>query len=359
MRRLYIFILMIWGIYGNVFENYVLIRSEEVEVKIEKDTEAATIRTSIEGEKFQLASVDKDWVEVFITDEVTGYIERKNVSLRELQEDKAKKEIESLNLFIREKLEKKLDVVMLNNYTYDPNLTQDKIRRDFEGKRLVYGVKAFENPKHDSKWIYIGDRQIVAVEDWDYFGYVKITVPQRKGAYYVPIDKFEYSTFPKIKEEIKKFIVVDTKYQNISIYEERDKLQLIKADYASTGYDNSQNSFRTPIGSYVVANLKDYMVYAGKSDDNQMYNKGKAPYAIRFSGGNYLHGIPVEDGVSSERKKVLKEWRESLLGTYPLSQGCVRNRDETAKEIFNWIKHERDKNNYIFPTEVVSVVVIE
>ncbi len=358
MRKLFLFILIIWGFYASSFENYVLIRSKEVEVKIEKDKKSATLRNSIEGEKFELLSVDKEWVEVFITDELTGYIEKDKVILRQLQEEKAKKEIKNLNSFIKEKLDKKFDIVMLNSYTYNPNLSQEKIRRDFEGKRLVYGVKAFEEAKHDSKWIYIGDRQIVAVEDWDYFGYVKVTIPQKKSPYYVPIDKFDYSTFPKIKEEIKKFIVVDTEYQNISIYEEKDKLQLLKADYASTGYDNSKNSFRTPLGSFVVANLKDYMVYAGKSDDNQMYNKGKAPYAIRFSGGNYLHGIPVEDDISSERKKILKEWRESLLGTYPLSQGCVRNRDETAKEIFEWIKHERDKNNYIFPTEVVSVVVI-
>ncbi len=358
MRKLFLFILIIWGFYASSFENYVLIRSKEVEVKIEKDKKSATLRNSIEGERFELLSVDKEWVEVFITDELTGYIEKDKVILRQLQEEKAKKEIKNLNSFIKEKLDKKFDIVMLNSYTYNPNLSQEKIRRDFEGKRLVYGVKAFEEAKHDSKWIYIGDRQIVAVEDWDYFGYVKVTIPQKKSPYYVPIDKFDYSTFPKIKEEIKKFIVVDTEYQNISIYEEKDKLQLLKADYASTGYDNSKNSFRTPLGSFVVANLKDYMVYAGKSDDNQMYNKGKAPYAIRFSGGNYLHGIPVEDDISSERKKILKEWRESLLGTYPLSQGCVRNRDETAKEIFEWIKHERDKNNYIFPTEVVSVVVI-
>ncbi len=204
MKKVYLFIFVIWGIYAGKFENYVLIRGKKVEVKVEKDVDSSTLKMCVEGEKFGLASMDEKWVEVFIRDDVRGYIERSRVSLRQLQEDKAKKEMEGLNSFIREKLENKFDVVILNNYTYNPNLTQEKIRRDFEGKRLVYGVKAFEKPKHDSKWIYVGDRQIIAVENWDYLGYVKITIPQRIEAYYIPIDKFEYSKFPKIKEKIKK-----------------------------------------------------------------------------------------------------------------------------------------------------------
>jgi uncharacterized protein YdhG (YjbR/CyaY superfamily) len=203
----------------------------------------------------------------------------------------------------------------------------------------------------------MGDRQVVAIEesgdDW-----IKISVPNKKDFYYIEKNEFSYSVFPEITSDIKKFIVVDNKNQNMLVMEKKeDTIEIVETSMVSTGYDNSKNSFRTPKGVFVVANLKDYMVY--KSKKKGELNKGKAPYAIRFSGGNYLHGIPLEEELEEYRMKVLKKWREDLLGSYPLSQGCVRNKDEIAEKIFNWIEHKRTEEDYIYPLEAVAVLVID
>lgn len=363
MKRIGIFlitiVIMLQNVSGKEFDDYVIIRKKIAEVKLEGMEESVPLKNVGEGERYVISSYDKGWYEVGLDEDLYGYVNEKDVTVRSLQKDKALDQINEINTFVLKKIKEKKKIVMLNKYSYNPNLIQEKVRRDFEGRRLLYGVKGFEKKSLKSKWIYIGDRQLMAIEDMDDNGWVKISMPQRKKIYYIKKSEFDYSEFPKIEDEIKKFIVVDRKNQNVSLYEKTKKPQIIKSALSSTGYDNSKNSFRTPLGSFVVANLKDYMIYAGKTSNNELYNKGRAPYAVRFSGGNYLHGIPVEDDVSKERGNTLKKWRESLLGSYPLSHGCVRNSDEMAKEIFEWIDYKRTKDNYIYPTEVVSVVVIE
>ena len=65
---------------------------------------------------------------------------------------------------------------------------------------------------------------------------------------------------------------------------------------------------------------------------------GYAPYAIRFTGGMYLHGIPVNFKYI-EGKRVNPGLREtsSTIGTIPLSHGCVRNNTSHAKFLYDWL----------------------
>lgn len=60
--------------------------------------------------------------------------------------------------------------------------------------------------------------------------------------------------------------------------------------YVTTGV-NSVNAYITPYGNFLVDISKRIMLYTD-SQTNEII--GSAPYAIRFSGGAYLHGIPAE-----------------------------------------------------------------
>ena len=355
--RILIFILCVFSINADLIKDYVIISRDIAEIKLYKEDDSSTIKSAVEGQRFEILDEGDEWIEIYLGDNMYGYIKKNDVSLRKLRVEESVASVNSLYDFIKKKSDEDKKIVTLNKYTYDVNLSKEKIDRDFEGQRIVYGLKAFYSDDKNSKWIYMGDRQVVAIEEsgdeW-----IKISIPGKEDFYYIEKKEFSYSIFPKITNDIKKFIVVDNKNQNMLMLEKKeDILEVVETSMVSTGYDNSKNSFRTPKGVFLVANLKDNMVY--KSKKKGELNKGKAPYAVRFSGGNYLHGIPLEEELEEYRMKVLKKWREDLLGSYPLSQGCVRNRDETAEKIFNWIEHERTSEDYIYPLEAVAVLVIE
>ncbi|MGL4671009.1 L,D-transpeptidase, partial [Cetobacterium sp.] len=57
---------------------------------------------------------------------------------------------------------------------------------------------------------------------------------------------------------------------------------------------------------------------------------GYAPYASRFSGGGYIHGVPV----NLPRTEMIEY--SQTLGTTPRSHMCVRNATSHAKYIYEW-----------------------
>ena len=67
---------------------------------------------------------------------------------------------------------------------------------------------------------------------------------------------------------------------------------------------------------------------------------GYAPYAIRFSGGAYIHGVPVKYVKSESGDLSDPGMREFLssIGTTPLSHRCVRNYTSHAKFLYDWIR---------------------
>ena len=64
--------------------------------------------------------------------------------------------------------------------------------------------------------------------------------------------------------------------------------------------------------------------------DGSIEPGGFAPWASRFSGGAYLHGVPVNYPDS-----VVLEY-SGTLGTTPRSHMCVRNATSHAKFIYDW-----------------------
>ncbi len=62
---------------------------------------------------------------------------------------------------------------------------------------------------------------------------------------------------------------------------------------------------------------------------------GFAPYACRFTGGAYLHGVPVN---YPDNKLIEYSW---TLGTTPRSHMCVRNATSHAKFMYDWAEVEK------------------
>lgn len=79
-----------------------------------------------------------------------------------------------------------------------------------------------------------------------------------------------------------------------------------------------------------------------KSPDPQTEISGFAPYALRFSGGGYIHGVPIDFKLGQNQYNTSptdsKNYEEYLItiGTTPRSHKCVRNFTSHAKFLYDW-----------------------
>ena len=108
---------------------------------------------------------------------------------------------------------------------------------------------------------------------------------------------------------------------------------------ATTGRENPPVMRQTPLGIFVIQNKLPKMQYL---KDGTSEIGGYAPYASRFSGGGYVHGVPVNLPGTE-----MIEYSQTL-GTTPRSHMCVRNATSHAKFIYDWA-----------PVEGTLVFVIE
>lgn len=128
----------------------------------------------------------------------------------------------------------------------------------------------------------------------------------------------------------KKAVVVDIKNQNITTFErEGDGVWLIRSmNPCSTGLFHPPYKRPTPTGIFLVQDRIRKMFYY---IDGTTEIGGFAPYASRFCGGSYLHGIPINYPSISEVEY------SPTLGTTPRSHRCVRNATSHAKYMYDWL----------------------
>ncbi len=127
---------------------------------------------------------------------------------------------------------------------------------------------------------------------------------------------------------INKVIIVDRTNQNIATLERSEDRWLIRSmNPATTGINTPPYRRATPLGIYIIHHRipKMFFLYDGTSRIG-----GYAPYASRFSGGGYIHGVPV----NLPQKEDI-EYSETL-GTEPRSHMCVRSATSHARYIYNW-----------------------
>lgn len=260
--------------------------------------------------------------------------------------------IQNVEKFITEKNNEKIKLASTNSYLPNPYNKDMKRAKDKYGISIdqnIVGIYEKENIE-----LHIPDRSILSVEKIN-GNYAEVKVEGIKESP-LKIQKKYLSYRPNIEKGFKKAVVVDVENQNLGVFEKVDNSWiLISYIYAKTGIE-SELGFETPRGSYIVPMLKYEMGYRGLYGEDA----GIAKYAIRFSGGGYLHGTPIEHIEESNEDFFLNQ-KETGLGTFKGTRKCIRNTVSHSKFLFDWMMEDAKRNensNYQAPPENIIFIVI-
>lgn len=186
-----------------------------------------------------------------------------------------------------------------------------------------------------SDFRYFPDGMIVTIIT-DVEGYYKVTSPSFEGEYFIPK---KYITFKNVPKELKKVVVIDDLNQNEGVFQfSENQWELISYSYATTGIVKKY-SYETPKGHFMAIEKKPYFLYL---EDGTTKISGFAPYAVRFSAGGYIHGVPIDFKPEQNRYNTSptdpSNHEEYLftIGTTPRSHKCVRNFTSHAKFLYEW-----------------------
>jgi hypothetical protein len=205
---------------------------------------------------------------------------------------------------------------------------------DEYGNRRDQSAPAHTAPDAKSPFRYAPDGLLGTRQD-KANGMTKVYFPSFGAAYWVP-DKY-LSTQPDCIAQLTQAVVVDRANQNSGTFElQNGRWTLIALTYVSTGKQGGY-SLKTPLGSFMAQSRSSKFYYYY---DGTQTIEGYAPWAIRFSGGGYLHGVPRAFRYDEYGNRVDPGLAESLrsLGTTPQSHMCVRNYTSYAKFIYDWYK---------------------
>ncbi|MGL5355520.1 MAG: L,D-transpeptidase [Cetobacterium sp.] len=196
--------------------------------------------------------------------------------------------------------------------------------KDKFGHRRNQGIPLYIVNQMDRPDRYAPDGSLVSILSRE-LEYYKVRVESMDGEWLIParyVKEIEAKNFSKV-------IVVDRKNQNITTLEKVGDIWKVRSmNPASTGLDKPPYALPTPLGVFVIQSKKQKMEYL--KDGSKTEIDGYAPYATRFSGGGYIHGVPV----NLPRTEIIEY--SPTLGTTPRSHMCVRNASSHAKYIYNW-----------------------
>jgi len=202
---------------------------------------------------------------------------------------------------------------------------------DEYGYRFYHSAPAYEQADTDSDFRYIPDGMLVRILDETDELY-HVNVPTFGGDYYIPK---KYIDPDVTLSQLNHVVVVDRNQQNQASFELGENgLNLVSYTLSTTGFPGDF-SFETTLGSYKAIEKKDRFEYL-KNDTQEI--AGYAPFAVRFTGGAYIHGVPVayekQDGERVDPGPI--EYLHTI-GTFPRSNMCVRNYTSHAEFLYNWM----------------------
>lgn len=348
---------------------YVVVLSGSVNIRTGPTTEFETIRRGYYGEKFSLAekvrgeyfskSDSDEWYKLYWWENgemVNGYVYAPIVNMRKFRFAEMFEKVTDLKVAVDA-----TDtgyIYNVGNSNGRPPLYKGVYAEDDYGVPRYQGASAYYAPDWDTNNMrYMQDGLLFAIlEETDKF--YKVNAYDYEGEYYVPK---RYVTRRNSIENLRQVIVVDIANQNEGVFEYQDgQWHLISYSYATTGADTKYKEPTIP-GSYQVIAKQDYFRY---KDDITRIIAGYAPYALRFNGGAFVHGVPVnyklvrktfviqEEIVDEDGNIIQEEITESRivdridpghieymgsLGTIPLSHKCVRNITSHAKFLYDWV----------------------
>lgn len=292
------------------------------------------------------------WYEVVTQKGKIAYVRKDMVIKREFDFITAVDKAINFNEFIEKNVG---NIKVINKYI---PLSDEvvSIKKDKFGNRGSQSVKIYSD-KELKNFIYLPDRSLFVILDQNEKYFTILTSAYGSDKYYMPKSNLKYIKDSGITEYINKFIFVSKNSQNQITYERNSQTgmyNILSVGYVTTGKD-SEFGYSTPKGEFLVAISKPLMAYTSDIEKDKIV--GDALYAVRFSGGAYLHGIPSMYE-PKENREARKNITASKLGTYPLSHKCVRNQDDSIKFIYDWIGSKKvNKAGHRTPEEPVIVIV--
>ncbi len=331
-------------------------------IREEPNTNSVILKSAVSGDKLKVTGKVKvnsekgtsEWYEIEV-DGKTGYVISSNMIKREFEWDDMMKRVEKTNNFIKTALSESKKIYVLDDYV--PLGGGGGTAKDKYGNRENQSEKGYLNSNF-TEYINIPDRSIMVITgETDKYVKVKIDVYDGKE-YYLKKESRKLLKDSKITDEVNKFIYVDRKSQN-EIVIERSKgntsWNVVTTSFVTTGKDAS-DSYATPYGVFLIAHSKPVMQYTGADGKTVA---GDAKYAVRFSGGGYMHGIPslFEPKETREQRKAATAKK---IGTFPESHKCIRHYDDQIKFIYDWLGNSTpgDKNGFRVP-EAPTIMIVK
>ena len=326
-------------------------------IRKEPNSNAKVIKSATYSQKYKTTGIVKtnsgnksdEWYEVFFDNQL-GYIPKSAVEKREFDWNDMMKKVDKTNKFIKEAVSANKKIYVLDDYV--------PLGGGESGKRDKFGNRANQSEfgyidKSFKDYINIPDRTIMVVEE-ENDKYVKVKIDAYdNGVYYLKPSSKKYLKEAGITGEVSRFIYVDRSSQNEMVIEKSGNgWNVVTSSFVTTGKD-AGNSFATPYGTFLIAYSKPVMSYTGSGGGVV----GDAKYAVRFSGGGYMHGIPsvFEPKNTREQRKAATAKK---IGTYPESHKCIRHYDDQIKFIYEWLGNSSPGHSEGFRVPNVPTVML-
>ena len=326
-------------------------------IRKEPNSNAKVIKSATYSQKYKTTGIVKtnsgnksdEWYEVFFDNQL-GYIPKSAVEKREFDWNDMMAKVDKTNKFIKEAVGANKKIYVLDDYV--------PLGGGESGKRDKFGNRANQSEfgyidKSFKDYINIPDRTIMVVEE-ENDKYVKVKIDAYdNGVYYLKPSSKKYLKEAGITGEVSRFIYVDRSSQNEMIIEKSGNgWNVVTSSFVTTGKD-AGNSFATPYGTFLIAYSKPVMSYTGSGGGVV----GDAKYAVRFSGGGYMHGIPsvFEPKNTREQRKAATAKK---IGTYPESHKCIRHYDDQIKFIYEWLGNSSPGHSEGFRVPSVPTVML-
>ena len=287
-----------------------------------------------------------------------------NVSERGFYWNKMINRIEIVNNFIDTALKAKEDLYIITEYK---PLSRDKpSKKDRFGNKNNQSIIGYTKANKEGEIINIPDQTIFKIIGEEN-NMLKIETPFYGGPYFIEKTEGTYQKAENIKEKVNKFIAIDPHSQTEVLFQrnpETEKYEVVTYSYVTTGKDG-WGSYETPHGAFLIAFTRPYMTFTrhARAGDKTLPGRsdltigGSAKYAVRFSGGGYMHGIPV--GLNF-KGSTLNTGTAQKIGTYKDSHKCVRHFDDQIEFIVGWINADskiKNRDNTIPEEPVIAVVL--
>jgi hypothetical protein len=328
--------------YNLTYDYFLVTGEEEIPVYENPDPGDKVVCTTMNSEKLALHQKvtgktleNSDiWYKVSCRHDgniVSGYIHSSAGITRTFQFDKM---LEALQKLQQQVADGKLNHVSNYKNVNGAPPSKGEGATDEHGMRIYQSAPGYLKADTQSDFRYVPDGMLVRILD------------ETEDFYHVNIESFGQELFiPKnyidpgdALTQLTYAVVIDRSQQNQAAFELSDnEIRMVSYTLATTGL-KGPSSFETPLGTYKALEKKDRFHYLKDGSDEIA---GYAPFAIRFCGGAYVHGVPAayEEKDGELIDPGIKEYLHTI-GTFPRSHMCVRNFSSHAEFLYNWLKPE-------------------